>query len=63
MKQHYNFSTNEYEETMQEIKVLLKKATELGGFEFLTSEEKNQLKKLSIVAEQFEDKTPLFPLS
>jgi hypothetical protein len=62
MKKDNNFSTNEYEGTMQEINRLLKKATELGGFKHLSSEEKNQLKELSIVAEQFEDNTPLFPI-
>lgn len=57
-----NFSQEEFNDIMRRIEFLLKKATELGGFKHLSSEEKNLLEELSIVAEQFEDNTPLFPI-
>jgi HTH-type transcriptional regulator / antitoxin HigA len=52
----------DYEEMMKSIEVLLQKATELGGFENLSSSEKATLAKLSVLAEQFEDSIPLMPL-
>ena len=52
----------EYNQVMKRIEKLLQKATKSGGFENLLSKEAETLKKLSIMAEQFEDSIPLMPI-
>ncbi len=55
-------SKAEYESVMSEINLMLKKATELGGFENLTDSEKERLGVLSLLAEQYEDQIPMMPI-
>lgn len=52
----------EYNEVMKRIEKLLQKATHSGGFEKLSAKEKETLKKLSVMAEQYEDSIPLMPI-
>lgn len=52
----------EYNQIMKRIEKLLQKATKNGGFENLLSKEAETLKKLSRMAEQFEDSIPLMPI-
>lgn len=47
---------------MEEIEVFLQKATNGGGFEILTPEEGNELLRLSLLAEAYEDSIPIMPL-
>lgn len=53
---------NEYDELMKKIEALLQKSTRLGGFDKLANEEKQELNKLSILAEKYEDSIPLMPI-
>lgn len=52
----------EYNEVMQQIENLLQRATKKGGFEKLPAKEAETLKKLSAMAERFEDAIPLMPI-
>lgn len=52
----------EYNEIMKRIEKLLQKATKNGGFDKLPKKEAETLKKLSLVAEQYEDSIPLMPI-
>ncbi|MBK6835209.1 MAG: helix-turn-helix domain-containing protein [Bacteroidetes bacterium] len=52
----------EYNEVMKRIEKTLQKATHNGGFEKLPAKEKETLKKLSLMAEQYEDSIPLMPI-
>ena len=52
----------EYEEVMKRIERLLRKTTQNGGFEKLPTKDVETLKKLSLMAEQFEDGIPLMPI-
>lgn len=52
----------EYDKVMEEIEVILKKSTKLGGFQHLSKTYKTKLSQLSITAEQFEDDIPLMPM-
>ncbi|MDD2982811.1 MAG: helix-turn-helix domain-containing protein [Crocinitomicaceae bacterium] len=52
----------EYTEVMQQIESILKKSTQIGGFDKLTSEDRKSLAELSILAEQYEDSIPLMPM-
>lgn len=52
----------EYEAVMAQIENILKKITEIGGFENLTEKEKRTLQSLSLAAEQFENSIPLMPI-
>ena len=52
----------EYTKVMAEIEFLLQKATRQGGFQSLTLEETEQLQKLSLTAEAYEDSIPLMPI-
>lgn len=53
---------SEYEKIMKMIEAHLNKATHGGGFSSLTSEESQELKKLSLLAESWEDSIPIMPL-
>ncbi|MEO9258651.1 MAG: helix-turn-helix domain-containing protein [Crocinitomicaceae bacterium] len=55
-------SRKEYDEVMSRIESLLKKATELRGFENLSKIDRANLAQLSSMAEQFEDGIPLMPM-
>lgn len=46
---------NQYDQVMELIETYLSKATENGGFSSLTKKENAELKKLSLMAEQYED--------
>lgn len=52
----------EYNEVMKRIEKLLQKITKSGGFENLPAKEAETLKKLSLMAEQYEDCIPLMPI-
>ncbi len=52
----------EYEEVMKRIEKLLQKTTKQGGFEKLPAKEIATLKKLSLLAEKYEDAIPLMPI-
>lgn len=52
----------EYDEVMKRIEKLLQKTTKSGGFDKLQIKEKENLKKLSLLAEQYEDSIPLMPI-
>ena len=52
----------EYEETMKSIEKILHKTSRNGGFEKLNVKEKATLKKLSALAERYEDSIPLMPI-
>lgn len=53
---------NDYDKLMEQIEVLLQKATALGGFENLSQFDKANLAQMSVLAEQFEDSIPLMPM-
>lgn len=52
----------EYNEVMQRIERLLQKSTKSGGFDKLPIKEKESLKQLSLMAENYEDSIPLMPI-
>ncbi|MDP2387769.1 MAG: helix-turn-helix domain-containing protein [Bacteroidota bacterium] len=52
----------EYDEVMKGIEKLLQKTTQKGGFENLPAKDMETLKKLSLLAEQYEDSIPLMPI-
>lgn len=52
----------EYNEVMKRIEKLLQKTTSNGGFGKLPTKEVEALKKLSVMAEQYEDSIPLMPI-
>lgn len=52
----------EYKQLMDSIEVYLQKATKGGGFESLSKEEGNELHRLSLLAEAYEDSIPLMPI-
>lgn len=52
----------EYDEVMKRIEKLLQKTTRNGGFEKLPAKEVETLKKLSLIAEKYEDSIPLMPI-
>jgi HTH-type transcriptional regulator / antitoxin HigA len=56
--------TNEkdYKETVATIETYLQKATQGGGFESLSQAEANELHRLSVMAEAYEDSIPLMPI-
>lgn len=62
MKAQKITTRKEYDKVMLKIDVLLKKATESGGFENLSKSDKAMLAQLSVLAEQFEDDIPLMPM-
>lgn len=52
----------EYDEVMKRIEKLLQKTTKNGSFDKLPAKEADSLKKLSLMAEQYEDNIPLMPI-
>ena len=52
----------EYNEVMARIEKLLQKTTASGGFDKLSAKEVETLKKLSVMAEKYEDSIPLMPI-
>ena len=52
----------EYDEVMKRIEKLLLKITRSGGFKNLPTKEVETLKKLSLMAEKYEDNIPLMPI-
>lgn len=52
----------EYDEVMKRIEKLLQKSTHGGGAKSLPAKELETLKKLSLMAEQYEDSIPLMPI-
>ncbi len=55
-------TAEEYKKVMQIIEGYLVKATEGGGFQTLSDAEAKELKKLSLLAEVWEDSIPLMPI-
>jgi HTH-type transcriptional regulator/antitoxin HigA len=55
-------SAADYEKVMQIIEGYLQKATEGGGFHTMPAKESAELKRLSLLAETWEDSIPLMPL-
>jgi HTH-type transcriptional regulator / antitoxin HigA len=53
---------SEYKAIMAEIETYLQKATSGGGFAALTAKEGNELHRLSLLAEAWEDSIPLMPI-
>jgi len=52
----------EYDEVMKRIEKLLQKSTRSGGVKHLLAKELETLKKLSLMAEKYEDSIPLMPI-
>jgi len=59
-----NAPTNraEYDELMAHIEIFLQKATAGGGFDALTTQEGDELARLALLAEAYEDSIPLMPV-
>ena len=55
-------SEEEYRQVMDKVELYLTKSTTSGGFHTLTSEERNELQQLSVLAEAWEDQIPLMPI-
>ena len=55
-------TAEEYKKVMLIIEGYLTKATESGGFQSLSKAEAEELKKLSLLAETWEDGIPLMPI-
>ena len=55
-------TATEYEQVMQIIEGYLQKATNGGGFQSLPVQESQELQRLSLLAETWEDSIPLMPL-
>lgn len=52
----------EYDEVMKRIEKILQKSTQSGGVKHLPAKELETLKKLSLMAEKYEDSIPLMPI-
>jgi HTH-type transcriptional regulator / antitoxin HigA len=55
-------TATEYSQVMQIIEGYLQKATQGGGFQSLLPQESEELQRLSLIAETWEDSIPLMPL-
>ena len=53
---------DDYVDTMNRIEKHLQKVTQLGGFATLSEAEAEELATLSVVAEQYENAIPVFPI-
>jgi len=62
MKTNKIVDREEYNKVMEQIEVLLKKSTQVGGSENLSIQELETLKQLSLMAEQYEDSIPLMSI-
>lgn len=58
----YLKTDEEYRQVMERIEGYLSQATTLGGFHYLSDQEKNDLRRLSLLAEHYEDAIPLMPI-
>ncbi len=52
----------EYRQVMEQIEAYLTKATQSGGFQYLSDLEKEDMRRLSLMAEYYEDAVPLMPI-
>lgn len=52
----------EYRQVMDKVETYLQKATRGGGFQSLPSGEQDELQRLSLLAEAWEDNIPLMPI-
>jgi HTH-type transcriptional regulator/antitoxin HigA len=52
----------QYEQVMARIETYLQKVTKLGSFDSLNAEEADDLARLSLLAEAWEDSIPLMPI-
>ncbi len=55
-------TATEYGQVMQIIEGYLQKATQNGGFQSLAPQETDELQRLSLLAETWEDSIPLMPI-
>lgn len=55
-------SEEEYRQVMEKVESYLMRATSKGGFQILTPEEQEELRRLSLMAESWEDGIPLMPI-
>lgn len=55
-------SEDEYREVMDKVEQYLQKATSGGGFQQLSPVEREDLRRLSVLAEAWEDAVPLMPI-
>ena len=55
-------SEEEYHQVMEKVEEYLQRATHGGGFQSLNSKEQDKLRHLSLLAEAWEDGTPLMPI-
>jgi len=55
-------SEEEYRQVMEQVAGYLQKSTAQGGAHTLTAREKNELRRLSLLAESWEDGVPLMPI-
>ena len=62
MKTDKTNNRKEYDEVMKRIEKVLQKTTKNGGFKKLPAKEIETLKKLSLIAEKYEDGIPLMPI-
>lgn len=53
---------DQYIDVMNEIEKYLQKATHQGGFEAFEKQDADELQRLSIMAESYEDNIPLMPI-
>lgn len=58
----YIQTEEEYRQVMERVEIYLQKATSLGGFQHLPAQEKEDLRRLSMLAEHYEDSVPLMPI-
>lgn len=59
----YNIkSEEEYRQVMEKVETYLQKATHGGGFQSLPPDEQDELHRLSLIAEAWEDNIPLMPI-
>jgi HTH-type transcriptional regulator/antitoxin HigA len=60
-----NYTINndeEYRQVMEKIEAYLQKATHGGGFQSLNTQEREELRRLSLAAEAWEDQVSLMPI-
>lgn len=62
MMQYKINSEEEYQQVMEKVETYLQKATRGGGFQSLSILEQDELHRLSLLAEAWEDNIPLMPI-
>ncbi len=55
-------SLEEYQQVMERVEAYLQKSTVQGGFHTLMTNEKEELRHLSLLVEAWEDRLPLMPI-